>query len=446
MSVPVSSSSSRSPRRRCCGCCAWLFAVPVVAIVGLLLFALYRSRWTPVPIPTHAVPGPNARDDFVRAYDMLPKERHFFPISMPRVPEETYEMYALAAKDAAPALSVLRQGLTKEYGNPPQRTLHDMTTMGPWAQFRELARVLHGMARYHEIRGEYAQAADCLLDGMEMGAMVDHGGPLIARLVGAAIEAICLQPFERFLPRLSASELEHVAARMTAIEGKRTRFSAVLLEEGNTSAALLQAGFRDFDCGSLWYRAKSLWEMTRPGAYRDAAGFGAVRVYLLGDRPTIVRDELRYYRERARAAEQPYAGPIRIRLSAAGRDLEFALMLGMARRIDAARNAARSVFRTELTLLRYRTARGAFPAALRDLVPMYLGAIPDDPCGGRRLNYRLTDGGRGFLLYSLGPDLRDDGGKPQPKGPSGDEPGDIVAGKLWAKTFTPRPVRGAPVP
>jgi hypothetical protein len=73
--------------------------------------------------------------------------------------------------------------------------------------------------------------------------------------------------------------------------------------------------------------------------------------------------------------------------------------------------------------------------------------VPDDPCGGaagRPLRYSATENGAEFTLYSIGPDLKDDGGTPMPKGPGGQESGDIVAGKLWPKN-APRPVKGAPV-
>jgi len=55
-------------------------------------------------------------------------------------------------------------------------------------------------------------------------------------------------------------------------------------------------------------------------------------------------------------------------------------------------------------------------------------AVLVDPFGGRALpplRYRPTNGGRGFLLYSVGPDMRDDGGVSE-KAP-GYGPGDIVA-------------------
>lgn len=66
---------------------------------------------------------------------------------------------------------------------------------------------------------------------------------------------------------------------------------------------------------------------------------------------------------------------------------------------------------TALAVERHRLGRGRLPDALGQLVPDYLAAVPEDPFDGRPLRYRRTD--RGFVVYSVGEDGRDDGGKPR---------------------------------
>jgi hypothetical protein len=60
-------------------------------------------------------------------------------------------------------------------------------------------------------------------------------------------------------------------------------------------------------------------------------------------------------------------------------------------------------------LERYRLAHGQFPADLNGLVPQFLSALPNDPVKGGMLNYR-RDGGT-YVLYSIGWNATDDGGK-----------------------------------
>jgi hypothetical protein len=62
-------------------------------------------------------------------------------------------------------------------------------------------------------------------------------------------------------------------------------------------------------------------------------------------------------------------------------------------------------------LERYRLAHDAYPETLDALVPQFLAQIPPDLIGGRPLHYRRADGGK-FLLYSVGWNETDDGGKP----------------------------------
>jgi len=52
---------------------------------------------------------------------------------------------------------------------------------------------------------------------------------------------------------------------------------------------------------------------------------------------------------------------------------------------------------------------GAYPAALSDLVPKYLPAVPLDPFTCKELIYRST--GKSYIAYGVGPNLTDDGGK-----------------------------------
>jgi hypothetical protein len=62
-------------------------------------------------------------------------------------------------------------------------------------------------------------------------------------------------------------------------------------------------------------------------------------------------------------------------------------------------------------LERYRMARGKYPERLVDLPPEFLDAIPHDPIGGQAMRYESTQAGD-FLLYSIGWNEKDDGGKP----------------------------------
>jgi hypothetical protein len=64
----------------------------------------------------------------------------------------------------------------------------------------------------------------------------------------------------------------------------------------------------------------------------------------------------------------------------------------------------------ELVLRCYRSEQGQPPGRLDLLVPKYLHQVPFDPFSGHAVVYRPQ--GTNWLLYSVGPDRVDDGGKP----------------------------------
>jgi len=58
---------------------------------------------------------------------------------------------------------------------------------------------------------------------------------------------------------------------------------------------------------------------------------------------------------------------------------------------------------------RYRRAQGHWPASLEALVPDYLGKVPVDPFDAQPLRLRRLE--TGVVIYSVGPDGQDNGGK-----------------------------------
>jgi type II secretory pathway pseudopilin PulG len=83
--------------------------------------------------------------------------------------------------------------------------------------------------------------------------------------------------------------------------------------------------------------------------------------------------------------------------------------------------AERATAQVGVALARYRLAHGSWPERLEALVPAELAQIPSDPFDGAQLRYRPR--ADGALVYSVGGDLKDDGGAPVADGGKG---GDVV--------------------
>jgi hypothetical protein len=67
----------------------------------------------------------------------------------------------------------------------------------------------------------------------------------------------------------------------------------------------------------------------------------------------------------------------------------------------------------------YRGEGGRYPARLEELAPKYLPAVPSDLFSGKALVYRPFEGG--YLLYSVGVNGKDEGGRRGDDDPPGDD-------------------------
>lgn len=64
---------------------------------------------------------------------------------------------------------------------------------------------------------------------------------------------------------------------------------------------------------------------------------------------------------------------------------------------------------TALAVEQYRNRNGIVPEELEQLTPDFIAEEPEDPFNGLSLRYQRTE--KGYLIYSIGPDLNDDGGR-----------------------------------
>ncbi|MEO1235642.1 MAG: hypothetical protein AAFX76_02515 [Planctomycetota bacterium] len=82
--------------------------------------------------------------------------------------------------------------------------------------------------------------------------------------------------------------------------------------------------------------------------------------------------------------------------------------LGAANRTEDQARQVTAIAPVAIAVAGYRAEHGNYPEALDDLVPDWLDAVPIDGYSGEPLRYVVIDGRP--VIYSVGPDLEDDGG------------------------------------
>jgi hypothetical protein len=105
-------------------------------------------------------------------------------------------------------------------------------------------------------------------------------------------------------------------------------------------------------------------------------------------------------------------------------DILIGLLAPAVRRVQGAYDRSEQVqrnLRVAFALAAYRADCGRYPARLGELAPMYLAAVPGDLFSGGPLVYRPAD--KGYLLYSVGINGKDEGGRWYDDDPPGDDPG-----------------------
>ena len=168
--------------------------------------------------------------------------------------------------------------------------------------------------------------------------------------------------------------------------------------------------------GIIAFRNPGLVGMSRPQAVAWSLTRG-----------TDFRAYLEFMNDTIKAARQPFPGALREaeraeadvmrRINGASRlaRARYALTALMkpalkAAFIATARNTAQKrAAEVAISLELYRRAQGTLPTALDQLVPEFLPRVPTDPFDGQPFRYVAR--GREFVVYSVGSDRTDDGGK-----------------------------------
>lgn len=401
-------------------------------LLGVLWCVLaYNNRPPDIVIPTPKLPNPNGYDALVKASKLFPNlPGNIGPLSDIK-PREwwTRQRYEDFMRQNGAGLAAVHEALKLPYRHPARTSYDDTSCFGGFSRMREAARRFAGEAMYYETINQPAEAADAGLDALQMGVQFGQGGDLLPMLVGSAVEGIALVSFVYLVPRLSPDELAITAARLERIESLRPPYSEIIREEGLTIVRCLMPltiAPPVLELGKVFARGLSLrerWQHLRWG---------------LASKKRLLRDTFGYYEDVARRVSGPYQPSLKAPPPAnplfEGNDGALPAKCWQS---YTRRQTERALLRTEVAVRRYRAEHGRFPDTLQDVVPKYLGKVPEDPFGGggKPLIYRPTGNGKSFLLYSRGFDMKDDGGKESAKPRDPELKGDMflmgIVGTPW---------------
>jgi hypothetical protein len=431
------------------------FAVRTAALGGLIIIGAgvrwYTATRNPqVHIPAVTLPNPNAYDLYVKAGEKLVRKDDIDRTSSKPNPDgmkplTLTEREKLIA-DNAEILSLLRAGLKLPYLEPAQTDPNAPTPH--WAKFRASARLLKAAGDVQNERGDTLSAMNTYVDGVAIGQQISRGGPLIARLVAIACQAIDRKPIWSALEKWDAATLKAGAKRMEAVTNSHVPFGETMTAEKYFGQRSMALGFQSDDEMAKTLRSLDSGNDDGMDLNDDSdppiSALERLRVqglYMAWPKQKIYNNYTAYMDAMIAQSALPYAqvkaGPT---LPADPINGILLPIFDKARFKNTASSETQNALLTITLALRAYQAEhgGAFPATLAELCPTYLNRLPDDPFAltvGTPFRYYRT--AKGYVLYSIGPDGVDNHGEPiidrtDPKNPryfvETDSKGDILAG------------------
>lgn len=274
------------------------------------------------------------------------------------------------------------------------------------------AELLALAAKREALSGNAAQAIDDLNAIFRLARAAGSSPIIVCNLVQIGIDAVGVKTLEAVLPHLSrADQLPRL--QIGDVDAARREARRSLIGEEAFGLSI----FSDLASGRL--TLTSLLGAARPhGPNPDTADIPPLpilmRIFLM---PSDVRAYQRYLERCQEQVQEPFT-PTTIEeasdggMKAARHGVLTSIIVPALDRylqqvvID---EALRATALTGIAVDRYRLDHGgAFPAKLDALVPQYLDDVPLDPFDGRPLRYMVHNDEA--LVYSIGPDLKDDGG------------------------------------
>ena len=318
------------------------------------------------------------------------------------------------------AFDAIRAGL--EVGNaemPLPRSLSEVTKH-PLPKFRHLARVMTMGAQYYAARGYYEAALDDYATVLGFASESSRGGVLIAGLVGFAIDKYAAQSLRETLT-WGGAEYEGYRFLIEQMQTLDTRMHTTW-EVMETEASLINSWLdKELEAG---VDLRSMLEGDTPEMRGVLDNVSDEQIELM------FRQAFEMYQTLVDYFALPYyeARAVDLNPIISQNPISQVLDLPALATIHSQEAAARAEIRGTMLCAAiglYGVENKVYPASLGELVPDYASELPEDPFSVQPFGYEITESS--YLFYSVGPDMRDDGGSPlDGNSPFADREGDIL--------------------
>lgn len=377
----------------------YIAIITSILVIAVVFFVIgITAYFQPIPTPpTRTLPKPNAYDYYIAAGKAIEKKdliKLGYAIITDKPPKSSYNpfpadyhVYTLAEKESLlkkteKALKLLREGFKYEYMEPPAKSLIPTE----FVRTERLAHLLVLEAQVKSAHGDWNSAMNSYLDIMKMCQDIPLGGGMDSRIFAHRWIAHIYLRQSSVIAHLDAKQCKAAALRVEAIRSRYVPFVESLKEDK-------WRVLRQFNQGNQNYTPTERFLLKQ-----------FLRSYIRYMDQLIEREKFRYPIRPPAPKEPKYNIPALMFLISTP-DPDY------ARFSDTKSQVLDAMLNIELALRAYRLEHGKYPKSLAELAPSYIREIPEDEFAKTgKLRYKLN--GDKYILYSVGPDGIDNGGKP----------------------------------
>ncbi len=341
--------------------------------------------------------------------------------------EETKSLIAQYIADNNEALELLHAGAEIEYCRYPIDLSAGFATLVPnLSEMRGCVRLLELEAVLHAENGDGRSATRSAISGFGIARSLAKEPVMISQLVRAGCQAIAVSTVEQVINRteLTDEQLVELVEHVRNSERSSDIFRAFVGERcTGISFFRVPESVGPNVLGGSGPLLRPLLALYKAAGLADADA--VIYLDLMDGYLKAARLPLHERREAVEAVEA------KLQSTSQAHILLHAITPALSRAItiEARTIAHLRTAQIALALRRYHLATDKLPDKLANLVPAYLESVPKDPFDGNDLRYKKLE--PGFVVYSVGEDLSDDGGKERPpRNKRGQKPPN------WDVTFT----------
>ena len=282
------------------------------------------------------------------------------------------------------------------------------------AEIRKGVSLLNAEAWVHAANGEKQEAVDALLAAGRLADSLAHEPLLVSHMTRIVVwNSICVT-VERLVNTTGFSDQQLAALQTMLAQAERPEgLSRALAGERACGLSVFESRYARKGLPGFMPPPSGMVErITRGVAFSGLKLTGIVQrdrdFYMSSFQTNIAVAELGFPERFVVGQQISSSAPLPAQLYIFSRIILPSLQSYFTR--DAEHAARIRVTQAGLALERFRLAHNsAVPKDLSELVPKYLSVVPTDPMDGKPLCFKITEDG--YVVYSIGSDAKDDGGK-----------------------------------